>query len=111
MSLQTPPPNLPPQQGQQFLPLIPPRVENKPLIDDGRWIEEASRHVPIEPVLPHHLNPHFGGHRHEHRDPPKAYAHQADFVTHRGHLYPDDSLAFGGYSGVDFLQRNTKSHQ
>lgn len=68
---------------------------------------EASRGLPIEPSKPHHLNPHFGGHRPTHKYPPGNFPGWNP--ANGPYVYQtDDTLAFGGYSGRNFLVRNVK---
>ena len=85
-----------------------PMVIRKPLVDDGRNIHESSLGVPIQKPWPQLLDAHFGGHTTTSRDPPQHYERRVEQLQNRFQLNPDDSLAFGGYSGVNFLQRDTK---
>lgn len=79
-------------------------VLQKPLVDKGLYVTEDTLKVPVRADQANQLPAQFAGRAWNAKNAPQPLQRDIDWWT----FFPDDSLAFGGYSGVNFLRRDTK---
>jgi hypothetical protein len=77
----------------------------------GLYVVESTRDVPVDLTkrlfMPNVLPAHYGGHRHTAKNAPHDFTGWNPMLgPHKFHT--DDTLAFGGHSGGNFLVRNVR---